>query len=990
MNSRLIENLRKRGTLLAGLAASALLAFAALSGVSLASSTSGPSSGPPDDPASVAQAQAQQQAARAHRDSPEGRAERQRSATAYHGQSDGGAIATDREHAALAVGPAKTLYPGRIVSFLDDHSARVDVGSGDTGTVVDSTVPLRVKNAVGDQVPVDLALFSAGTSFAAAAPIAPVRIAKALAGGATLERSGFGLVALAPSEPDSSIVGGAAVWPNAAEDTDYAVRPTPQGFESFAILRSAASPEDYSYRLVLPDSARAVQTATDGIKVLKGADVIATIAPAFARDADGFPVAVTEALSGDVLTLHVAHQNSASAYPITLDPSVSDTYNWPGGDNYLMWDNGGPHAGFYYQNGCGYYLGCGVYIVDNTGAYSYPDTDGGQWRYTVPGYPESQVTSLTASGYLDLVGNLVCVRYGIAVVGSWTAQNLDCGGAGSKSASLSASGGNFAYFQVYMWGAGTRLFGAVTNSATVGVTDSTQPSVVSTSSPSGWTNNTAAPISASFNDAGLGIKSAALSAPGYGSWTGGQSVDQSASCVRISCPAAASVSGTVANLPQGSNTVNASATDRAANVRTAPLTVRVDNTAPTQAISGDGWNPAGGTLGPGSHSITVAANDSYSGVKQIEMKIDAGTGPGGDQIYTNSTCGANNVGCSTSLSHTFTFDSSQYNTGPHTISVTTSDAVGPTPYTASNSETVTFANGNLPLPSGTCNTPLASGYDAGTYVGLWTRQSGSQTVVCVQVANGTTINKDAVFTIDTGSVAAPIPTYDSSSGACSTATPNDVPGMHPEFDVTVLGSQRIMLDAYSAAGQAWVCVQVGSLQYRVMVIAPGLGTPPQVAVGQDTPPLAPPQLTPWPAGPSATCTAGGGTILEDSVYGPESLWLADYQPNATTLDLCLKAQGPVSLGGLLSVNASPSDGVHLVLQQGTSMADCGSPGQPLIDLDSPTRLHVHMSAVGTQPATICIDNGTVRTFTIGVTGSGAPTVVTWTPDAGTPIPPVGI
>ena len=55
------------------------------------------------------------------------------------------------------------------------------------------------------------------------------------------------------------------------------------------------------------------------------------------------------------------------------------------------------------------------------------------------------------------------------------------------------------------------------------------------------------------------------------------------------------------------------------------------------------------------------------------------------------------------------------------------------------------------------------------------------------------------MTIDSGSASAGSPRVDpaNNSDACSTTTPNAAPGQHPAFDVTLAGSQRIMLDTYS-------------------------------------------------------------------------------------------------------------------------------------------------------------------------------------------------
>lgn len=68
-----------------------------------------------------------------------------------------------------------------------------------------------------------------------------------------------------------------------------------------------------------------------------------------------------------------------------------------------------------------------------------------------------------------------------------------------------------------------------------------------------------------------------------------------------------------------------------------------------------------------------------------------------------------------------------------------------------------------------------------------------------------------------------IPSTDSDSTACTTTTPNDVPGSHP-IAYGGVGSVDYMVDAYADDSEAWVCLQVGSSDHRV-VVPLGSGSP---------------------------------------------------------------------------------------------------------------------------------------------------------------------
>ena len=105
---------------------------------------------------------------------------------------------------------------------------------------------------------------------------------------------------------------------------------------------------------------------------------------------------------------------------------------------------------------------------------------------------------------------------------------------------------------------------------------------------------------------------------------------------------------------------------------------------------------------------------------------------------------------------------------------------------------------------------------------VYTRQPSSQeTDVCVRVSNGTNgVGFGGEFVITptlpgVNNIPGP-PTRDSNSSACSTTTPNGVPGSHPASSGGIAGV-TYLVDTYSSANAAWVCLSVGSTNVRVIV-----------------------------------------------------------------------------------------------------------------------------------------------------------------------------
>jgi hypothetical protein len=293
--------------------------------------------------------------------------------------------------------------------------------------------------------------------------------------------------------------------------------------------------------------------------------------------------------------------------------------------------------------------------------------------------------------------------------------------------------------------------------------------------------------------------------------------------------------------------------------------------------------------------------------------------------------------------------------------------------------------------SDSCTSPtatVADGYaGSGTYVRLRAQPATgnpSTEWVCYRVSNPTAGNVGGRFDITGASVSGGgAPSVDSSSQACETTTPNQVPGVHPLVSGTIL-SRPFDFDAYASSGAAWVCAQVASVQERLIVPVPS-ATVPSVVANSDSPAPALPAPTADPY-PSGTCqNAVGGSspqqLANMNVAGSQ-VWAYEWQPDQGTVDLCARVQGPATAGGVLSVSADGSPGITPVVQTGTNPAPCTF---SVFTLTNPTQASLSTTLAGANPATVCVGAGaSMQTYTVGVTGQLTPPAVTFTPDPGTP------
>lgn len=123
---------------------------------------------------------------------------------------------------------------------------------------------------------------------------------------------------------------------------------------------------------------------------------------------------------------------------------------------------------------------------------------------------------------------------------------------------------------------------------------------------------------------------------------------------------------------------------------------------------------------------------------------------------------------------------------------------------------------------------------AGGWVRLKVKQVTGATWVCFRLAapNGAHVGGRLTVTYPAAGGGG-TPSVDASSGLCATTPGNQAPGPHPIAGPGSVGGQTVMLDTWqSAAGETWVCADLGSTKTRVKIATPGV-TPGSVTFESD-------------------------------------------------------------------------------------------------------------------------------------------------------------
>lgn len=629
---------------------------------------------------------------------------RRASGKSYRGLSPTAAVTVARRaHPELLTAPLwkpLALRRGeRVRSYVTDHVARIGPPHG-RGAVVESALPLRVRDARGRKRPVDLTLRETSTSFVASNPLATMRIARTVGGGVELPDVRMRVTPLGTrSATPGRVVEGRAVFPNAYTDTDIVDAPAPSGVETYAQLRSERSPEDIALRLSLPTGATTHRDRRmGGLAIVRHGRTLAHVAPPAAWDASRRRVATRYSVAGHTLRMHVAHRDTGAAYPVVLDPAiVEDFRSWRtnsaldfNGWNYET-TNAAKFTPFYGSS----YLGNGLYMYNRT-VQPYAAGDTRRWFFNVLGfgsafiyradftnlYHEANSTCLTEgifsrSANAYEAGSPVQQCSAVTTYPSATAcVRTDCTAAGST--------GNTAMFGIKANTTATLgSFTGYLGGAAIYETDNVTPTMTSAGIPAGWVES-ASGMTVSGTDAGMGMVKVALDSPSNASWDQNRTKDftpcgdRNHRCPKIVQPDPFATG----SLPQGVDTIRATGTSAVGVTATGTFPIKIDKSPPSITnVSGTLYGARNGTsdhrgeglYGP-SYALHVDAGDSLSGAKSIEVFVDnVSQAPTGGLV--SGTCASD--GCGKSLDWTLNTDS--LSEGDHTVKIVASDQVYGTP-----------------------------------------------------------------------------------------------------------------------------------------------------------------------------------------------------------------------------------------------------------------------------------------------------------------------
>lgn len=638
------------------------------------------------------------------------------SRTAYEGVSRSAAVAlAERTFKIESPGwtPPGSGEGAHITRYLGPNSARETLPSGQSA-VVASTVPLRVEDGSGQQVPVSMTLEEHGDAFSPAHPLVPISISKDPAGGISFA-SGISVAPAAASAQEAPVVAGnRVVFANTAQDTDYTAEPLPGGAEVSWQLRSQRSPQDNALVFALPSGASLQPSSgiPGGAEVVMEGRTLLLIPPASAVDAAGDPLPVSYAVSGDALTTHVDLSGNVD-FPVLVDPFMvgyygtsNESHVWSGWNHYsscgcfsyqeyynLVQEgvNPGPASGEYgelyiYAPGTG--ENGGITRVDLTGvthqalnqSYIYAEiggSNGGNPVYSFNGYAGASGKSplYTGEAYSSIPIAFCAQGAGGHDGGSQPLCNEEnYGGSNFQLTDILGPEARTVFNYVQMIG------------ATVTYLDNVKPNEITVSGlPHGWVKyGSSTGVTINAHDQGLGIAGVEMEIPpGHTNEQGQPFFAQSASCTGnngfVGCPKGwTSNNINLSGLETGEYEIGAYATDAAGNkeqMRPNGM-LYVDHTLPVVTLSGRLYEGRGSPFGDGRYPLSIATEDgSYvapqSGVKQYEVFVD------GKLVQaTKTTCpepqGKPGDGCY-NLSGTWTMDAQEYGAGSHKIEVKATD-----------------------------------------------------------------------------------------------------------------------------------------------------------------------------------------------------------------------------------------------------------------------------------------------------------------------------
>jgi hypothetical protein len=686
----------------------------------------------------------------ARRDTPAAEAEREDSQTAYSDLGDRAAIDVLEEFSEGVLEPAYgslSLKQGEeILRYSDASTAIVDLPGSQSNSVAISSLPLVDPDETGERAEVDLSLTETPEGeIESANPLVPVSFATEASAPTTV--AGVGLRLAGASTSEAKIEGDTAVFANALKpgeggvDVDYLLKPTPGGFRNFLQLRSADSPESFAYTLELPQGAHAREVAgPESVEQSLAAEVvdangkrIVGISRALAWDADGIPIEVDLRVEASRITLEVAHRGEDLAYPLTVDPTVEVPQGEFSQTGSSGWQGqAGPSGAYTHTSTYGPYLvarGYGVFTVFGQPGWGYHrHGDWAGWKFNAPGgqsriwranlYHVHGLAQWSAwlagidalyqgwNAYQDSAASFTDYSFHFQCATSDCQGTVDNNVWNNVTALYTTPYGapDDPYYRPPYYGTGNDTsFQTHFAGAHIWISDEEKPhaQVVASGAPAGWTRQANISTTTRGWDNGVGLQSMSLQIPGIGTRT------QSIACTNVTtnpCPtdnATRDFSGdpfsySTDSMPEGVNTVTAKSADLAGNETVEPAPsyqVKVDRSEPQQSISGNGWDPPGGTLSAGEKTVDATATDvgpgtgdlaRRSGVEEIQLRVwnpdeeERPSSPDARISQMGPGCGTTVDSCELSGALTYDPDDYVYDSASTTlkVEVTAIDEVG--------------------------------------------------------------------------------------------------------------------------------------------------------------------------------------------------------------------------------------------------------------------------------------------------------------------------
>lgn len=507
------------------------------------------------------------------------------------------------------------VIAGGTVADLTNEGSTAEVGSN--AFLLESTMPLRTENGGGEKAAVDLDLERKEQALEPANPLVDVSIPGELADGIRLSASGVSVnLADAPDDRSASVVeSNVAFYPNVAPDTDFAVAPSPSGFETFTQLRTPEAPHVQEFALSLPNGARLVESPHGGAEVLVGDHPIATVSPPSAISADGGDVPASLDVVGSNSLRVTISPSSSSVYPIAIDPTFADTYSWTS-SGYSGWTSYRTPYDAIQNNFYNPDIASGNLRLRAASGWYVPNSQT-YWQYAVPRFfkdyedvgkrPTTWIQSFSLSGItFSGQGNYYANPEALFAVsdtgGAWRTASLyppDLSGGYGINLNEDHTGklASFALFtaQNEILPVERTL---TTQGAQVVVGDDVAPEFGQTYGPSGWLSDTAGPVTVTVSDAGLGVRRLALKT-GAGvtvgttampSLSGGECTGSARSYCPRTWEGAQKGNQVAYNpglIPQGITNLKLEAFDPVNNVTTKTLQLQVDREAPELGLSGN-------------------------------------------------------------------------------------------------------------------------------------------------------------------------------------------------------------------------------------------------------------------------------------------------------------------------------------------------------------------------------------------------------------------